>query len=82
MNIFKQSFDAAHRGRCPGCGMIDEGSHIGHRYQTSAPCNVHKYEYQPGKCSSYPDECRPTPEGLKAVARFHARIRKDLISNK
>lgn len=27
-----ESFDAVHRGACPGCGFFDNGSHIVHRY--------------------------------------------------
>lgn len=27
-----ESFDKAHSGRCPGCGMNDNGTHITHRY--------------------------------------------------
>lgn len=70
-NMKIESFDKAHSGRCPGCGIVDNGQHFGHRF-TPREC-LHRFHSS--------EECNDgsyVKYRTSIVARGHKALQKEL----
>jgi hypothetical protein len=71
-----ESFDQAHSGRCPGCGIVDNGNHIGHRYGEIAHAGcIHEGPMNSFHC---PDGCKDSKHRHIINKRWQKWLTKEL----